>query len=91
MSQPNEKKAQESKSQAEFSVDISGEQTHVEITLTAQQFKQILRPLALLLSHLVAAGLATVGMNPALLKSHETSPTTRPVTTLCGSHSDPLK
>jgi hypothetical protein len=33
MSQSNKKKAQAGKSQAEFSVDISGEKTHVEITL----------------------------------------------------------
>jgi hypothetical protein len=91
MSQPNEKKAQESKSQAEFSVDITGENTHVEITLPSQQVKQILRPLALLLSHLVAAGLATVGMNPTLLESHETTPAPRPVKTLCIPHSDTPK
>lgn len=91
MSQPNENKAQASKSQAEFSVDFSGEQTHVEITLTTQQVKQIFRPLALLLSHLVAAGLATVGMNPALLESHETLPAPYPVKTLCVPHSDTIK
>jgi len=76
MSQPNENKTQPKKPHTEFSVDISGEQTHLEITIPSEQAKQIIRPLALLFSHLLAAGLATISMNPAQIEAPRAVPNT---------------
>jgi hypothetical protein len=90
MPHPNEKTPQTKPSQPEFqpsqpelSIDISGEKIHGEFTIPSQQFRQLLRPLALLLSHLTAAGLATTGINPALLKPPETIPPALPVPNTC--------
>ena len=87
MSQPNENTSQPTKSQTEFSVDISGEKTHVEFTIPSKQVKQILRPLTLLVSHLIAAGLATVSINPTLLNLPVAPPTSPPGLNECNCNS----
>jgi hypothetical protein len=72
MSHSNENSAHptESQDQVEFSLELTNEKARFEISLSSQQMQRFIRAAGLIFSHLLAASLGSLNLNPDLIQHY---------------------